>query len=888
MVPAAGQSLLQYRLLEQIGEGGMGVVWRATDSALGREAAIKLLPDAFSADPERLARFEREAKLLASLSHPNIAAVYGLHVSDGLRFLAMEMVKGEDLAARISRGPIPVDDALVLGRQIAEALEMAHENGIIHRDLKPANIRVTTDGTVKVLDFGLAKAFDTSSASGPDQAGLSPTVTSLGSVMGVILGTAAYMSPEQARGKPVDRRTDIWAFGCVLYEMLTGKRPFDGETISDSIGKILQTDADLKALPANTPRVVRELIARCLVKDPKKRLRDIGEARLTLEQAARGEVEAPVSAAPAAVPSRRSWIPWAVAALAIAAAVGAIAFAPRGGATASTAHGSKFLALNIPQGLRFNDQPGDVVVSPDGRGIAIAAAPDDGTPRLYLRKLDDPAWHALPGTEGAYFPFWSGDGRFVGFFAANKLKKVAVGGGAADTICDAAAGRGATWNKDGVIVFAPGPSGPLMQIAAEGGAVTPATTLDVSRGEVGHRFPKFLPDGRHFVYASIPAREGLHDSWITTLGGSDRKLVVSSDGVPAFAAPNHLVYRRNKTLYIQNFDADAGHLSGEPRALVEAGLSAGFMASPTSSVAGTDVLAFIPLTDTSTNLVWFGLDGVQGETLRLPAGQFGDVRFSPDGRRVATSRFESDNPLAGASDVWLIELASKNGSRVTFDPQFEFAPVWSPDGRTVYYNSNKTGEYLIYRMSAEGAGEAIAISKPRGLSQQPDDITPDGRAIIFQTQEAKTGYDLMILDPTSATPPVPYLATPFNEQTPRLAPGGHWVAYVSDETGRDELYVQSFPALGSKVQVTNGGASQPVWARDGKRLYFMAPDESLMAVDVTQGAALRVEAPLKLFRFPRTVSAFDVAPDGKHILASISASDTRGRSIGVVLDWDAR
>jgi len=863
----------------------MGVVWRATDSALGREAAIKFLPEGFSADPERLARFEREAKLLASLSHPNIAAVYGLHAVDGVRLLAMEMVKGEDLAERLRRGPLPVDEAIAAGRQIADALETAHENGVIHRDLKPANVRLTPAGTIKVLDFGLAKAFDTSPAASTGPAGLSATVTSLGSVVGVILGTAAYMSPEQARGKPVDRRTDVWAFGCVLYEMLTGKRPFDGETVSDSIGMILQREADLTALPAETPRAVRALIARCLVKDPKQRLRDMGDARLALEDAARGDTEAsPAAERPA--PAKRRWLPWAVAGIAVAATLATLALAPRGHSASGLARGTAFLALNAPGGMKFSDQPGDITVSPDGRSLAVVASTEDGTSRLYLRRFDDPDWRTLTGTEGAYFPFWSGDGRFVGFFASNKLKKIAVAGGTAETICEAAAGRGGTWNKDGLIVFAPGSFGPLMQVKAEGGEVTPATELDSAHGEVGHRFPRFLPDGRHFMYASVPVHDRGHDSWLATLGSKDRTLVVNSDGVPSFASPDRLVYRKNKTLYVQSFDPAAGRISSEPRALVEAGLAEGFMASPTSSVAGGGVLAFMPLIDINTELVWFSLDGVQGDTLPLAPGQYNEVRISPDGKRVATARFERDNPLATGSDLWLVELGRKSTSRITFDPQFEFAPVWSPDGRSIYFNGNKTGGYLIYRLSAEGAGDAVAISKPQGLSQRPEDITPDGREIVFGSQEAKTGYDLWILDTAGAKPPVPYLTTPFNDVSARLSPDGHWIAYVSNENGRDEVYVQSFPTPGSKVQVSNGGGDAPAWRRDGKRLFFIAPGRSLMAADATPGPALRVGAPVKLFRFPRAVRYFDVAPDGNHVLASMSESDAAGRTIGVVLDWD--
>jgi len=528
-----------------------------------------------------------------------------------------------------------------------------------------------------------------------------------------------------------------------------------------------------------------------------------------------------------------------------------------------------------------------MVLAPDGKSIVVTALADDGTIRLYLRRLDGPDWKPLPGTEGAYFPFWSPDGRSVGFFAANKLKKITVDGGTADTICDAATARGGTWNQEGVIVFAPGSDGPLVQVKAEGGPVTPATELDASRGEVGHRFPRFLPDGRHFLYGTIPAKDGGHESWLATLGSKERTFVLSSEGVPTFAPPDRLVYLRNERLYIQAFDPAAGKLSGESHALVAAGRAVGFMASPSSTAAGTGVLAYVPPSDDSTNLVWFGLDGVQGETVSLPAGLYTDLRLSPDGTRVATSRFERDNPTANGSDIWLVDLARKSGSRVTFDPQFEFAPVWSPDGSALYFNSNTTGGYLIYRKSSEGAGEPVAISKPMGLTEQPHDITRDGKFIVFETTGAKTGSDLQILDTGGTKPPVPYLSTPVNESQARLAPDGHWIAYVSDETGRTELYVQTFPAAGSKLQVSNDGARSPVWSRDGKRLFFIAPDESLMAVEVAQGAGLRVSAPVKLFRFPRTVSAYDVAPDGKRLMATMSASDAGGRSIGLILDWVA-
>ena len=562
-----------------------------------------------------------------------------------------------------------------------------------------------------------------------------------------------------------------------------------------------------------------------------------------------------------------------------------MALVPRRGAEHAP-HQAKFLALNAPDGLRFQDHPANQVLSPDGRSIVVVGRADDGVDRLYLRAFDDASWRGLPGTEGAYFPFWSGDGRYVGFFAANKLKKIAVGGGTPETICDAAAGRGGTWNKDGLIVFAPGASGPLMQVRAEGGPVTPATTLDVTRGEVGHRFPRFLPDGRRFLYATIPLKDGGHESWIQTLGSSKRTFVLNSDGVPSFAPPDRLVYRRNKTLFTQAFDPASGKVSGEPRALVEAGLPTGFMASPTSSVGGGDVLSFTPPLDDRTDLVWFGVDGVQQGTVPLTPGRYEDLRLSPDATRVLGTRYDHQNPQTAGSDIWLVDLVHGGGSRVTFDPQFEMGPAWAPDGRSYVFASNKTGAYRTYTKSAAGAGDAVAISEERGLVQNPDDVTPDGKYVVFETQEPTTGRDLWVLDIRGGKPPVVFLDSPANEDAARVSPDGRWIAYVSDETGRDELYVQTFPAPGSKVQVSNGGAKLPAWRHDGGRLFWVAPDRSLMAADVAEGGGFRTGAPVKLLRFPREVSGFDVAPDGKRVLVSMDSSHAAGRSIGVVLDWE--
>jgi len=580
-----------------------------------------------------------------------------------------------------------------------------------------------------------------------------------------------------------------------------------------------------------------------------------------------------------------AWLPWTIAVLAVLVAISALGLRRPSAASAGGPRTAKYVTLPAPPSLRFTDQPTNMGLAPDGRSIVAVAVGDDAVPRLYWRRFEDPEWKMLPGTENAYQPFWSPDGRFVGFFAADKLRKIAVAGGTSESIVGAAAGRGGAWGAGDVIVFAPGAEGPLMQVGAGGGTVTPATELDASHGEVGHRFPRFLPDGKHFLYASIPARDGQVDTWIGTMGSKERALVVRSDGVADFAAPDRLVYYRNATLIVQTMDPLTGRLSGEPRTLGPARQPGGFLASPTASAAGGDVLAFIPTIDASTQVVWFGLDGVQGEALPLPHSGYGQVRLSPDGTRAVVSNFSLD--ASAGSDVWTIDLLRRTGARATFDSDIEFAPIWSPDGRTIYYSGNKTGSYLIYRMPSEGAADPVALTKPRGLTQTPDSASPDGRRILCETEESKTSRDLLILENSGAASDlVPYLATPASEFNGAVSPDGRWAAYDSDETGKSELYVQAFPVPGSKIQISNGGGGFAAWSRDGKRLFYLGPDQALMAVDITPGASLRAGSPVKLFRFPRLVEAFDLAPDGKRVLATMTANDDYGRAINLIFDWD--
>ena len=612
--PVIGSRLGPYEVTAKLGEGGMGEVWRATDSRLRREVAVKVLPAAFTADRERLARFEREAQTLAALNHPNIAAIYGLEESNGTRALVMELVEGEDLSTRIAHGPLPVAEALAIARQIAEALEAAHEQGIVHRDLKPANVKVRADGTVKVLDFGLAKAMEPAAGAGARaELAHSPTLTSHGTQLGVILGTAAYMAPEQARGGAVDKRADLWAFGVVLFEMLTGRSLFAGETVSDTLAGVLKTDVDLAALPAATPRAVRELLRRCLERNPRNRLRDAGDARLVLDDALAGRrdgVEAPpVAAAPAAHRLGR-WLPWAIAAIASAIAIAAVVRPPRA-APASP-----------PSAIRFHLQPLESVsptrrgsfftLSPDGRVLAVTA---DGA--LWVRPLDAVEPRRIEGAEDATYPFWSPDGAWIGFFSGGQLRRVARDGGPAQRLCDAPEGRGAAWSPEGVIVFSPhlGARG-LWRVSGQGGQPVQVTSLPENAANHAHRYPQFLPDGR-FLYMHLGPDPAVAGIWAASLEGGRPVRVL--DGVdqavyaPSASDPSrgHLLYRREKTLLAQPFDLATLRATGEAQPVAQNVGTAANTGAGAFAVSATGVLAFTSDLDGNGELVWVDRAGTR-------------------------------------------------------------------------------------------------------------------------------------------------------------------------------------------------------------------------------------------------------------------------------------
>jgi len=895
MALASGTHVGPYEILSAIGAGGMGEVYRAHDPKLGRDVAIKVLPEAFARDAERMARFQREAKVLASLSHPNIATIYGLEDSGTTRALVMELVEGPTLADRIKVGPIPVDEAVRIAKQIADALEYAHERGIIHRDLKPANVKVSNDDVVKVLDFGLAKALEGDPSS--IDISTSPTISRMATMQGVLLGTAAYMSPEQAKAKSVDRRADIWAFGCVLYEMLTGKQAFTGETVTDTLASIIKEEPNLSQLPAATPMRVRVLLQRCLQKDPKQRLRDIGDARISLDEVLFGT---PESAASAASLWRRA-LPWGVAAvLFIALATMAfLYFRQQPLAVAEPVRTEILLhesATPIASAL--------LAVSPDGRQLAFfAATAADTNERLWIRSLDSLQERPLLSSEVETAPspfFWSPDSRFIAFGTGGKLKKIAVAGGPPQTLCDVTSlVLGGSWNRDGVIIFGTSAGG-LMRVSAEGGTAMPLTTLDPSRNEIHHSLPFFLPDGRHFVYMRVSAATENNSAYIGSLDAkpeeqSRKPLLVTAYGTayapPAVRGPGHLLFIRDRALLAQPFDPVRQELSGEP--VVIADRLGNFLEGGLFSVSANGVLIYSDTGGQSFQLSWFDRQGkVQGVPTKGPGVPI-DLAVSPDAQRVALA-------MIGPTDIslWLHDFSRGTSTRFTFGSISSIYPVWSSDENNIIFSSSRSGGLNLYKKPANGGkDEELILKSPE--NKYPSSWSRDGRFLLYTAVDPKTKADLWILPLQGDQKPVPFLRTEFNEGRGQFSPDGHWIAYQSDESGHYEIYVRKFALDSSagaaagegKWQISTDGGTNPHWRRDGKELYYVSPDRKLMAVEVAAGPAFQAGVPKALFQAPPSgemiggLREWDAASDGNRFLFLTPAEQTSQSRFIVVLNW---
>jgi Tol biopolymer transport system component len=872
-----GVRLGGYEITGPLGEGGMGVVYRATDSKLKREVAIKVLPEAFAADAERLARFEREAQLLAQLQHPNIASIYGLEESNGVRALVLELVEGEDLAERLKRGPLPIEEALAVARQIAEALETAHDKGIVHRDLKPGNVKLTLDGKVKVLDFGLAKAMDAppGSASAADLARSptlmnSPTMTAAhGTQLGVILGTAAYMSPEQARGGTVDKRADIWAFGVVLHEMLTGRQLFAADTVSDTLAGVLKNEIDLAKLPPATPPALQLLLRRCLERNPKSRLRDVGEARLALAAIEAGDAgEVPVAPATPVRTRRREVVAWGLLAAALVALAATLGFAR------ATRESPRVVRSSLlpPEKASFDHEAGAMALSPDGRRIAFVARTGDGGTMLWVRPLDALSAQPLAGTENATFPFWSPDSRFLGFFAGGKLRKIDANGGPSQVLCPAASGRGGAWTRDGTILFTPTATDPIFRVPAAGGTAVAVTTLDATGGETSHRFPEILPDGAHFLFL-IEAVEKPDDPasgfalWVGSLESKERTRLLTTNSSARYSRSGHVLYLKDRTLVAQRFDATSRRLEGEAVPVAE-GLSRTIRWETTFSLSETGLLAFQPRSGGDVSrLVLLDRDGLELGTVGKPA-DYRDPALSHDGRRVAVAVLDA---ATQKSDVWLLDRERGTSTRLTFDPEDDFFPVWSPDDRHVYFNSRRQGGGDVFRKLSSGIGADELVFADPELTMLRS-LTGDGTiaALMTRAVSTKTGWDIHLLNLADKKATVT-LQTPFAEGNPMLTRDGKWMAYQTDESGRNEVYVRRLDGEGGKWQISTDGGTRPRWSRGEKEIVFQTPDYGLMAVDVELGPAFSASVP-RLFMNPglRQIQGYqyDVSGDGTLVLVN--------------------
>jgi Tol biopolymer transport system component len=879
------QDLLHYRLRQKIGEGGMGVVWQARDTNLDRDVAIKILPEGIGAEPERLARFEREAKLLAVLDHPNIAAVYGLHEADGQRFIAMEFVPGEDLAQRLARGPLPIEDALDIGRQVAAALEAAHEQGVIHRDLKPANIKCTPDGKVKVLDLGLAKALVQETSGEGASVSMSPTMTSAGTIAGTLLGTAAYMSPEQAKGKAVDRRADIWAFGVVLHEMLTGRKMFETETISETLAAVLRDEVSFDGLPPKIPAPVTALLKRCLDRDPRTRLRDIGEARIALApESLAGAATTPVVEAAAGSPKNltRERTLWA-AGLALLAVVAVAGWVLAPGDTTPAPAEEIRSSIVAPEDHRFGgSSPSALSVSPDGKKMTFAASTGSGRPSLYLRTLGATEARKLSGTEGATYPFWSPDSERLAFFVDGKLKKLDLDGGAPLTITNATDARGGTWNADGTILFAPETQVGIHRVSDGGSGREPVTQLDPLReGETTHRFPQFLPDGHHYLYLrashSAAPTDPVNSIWIGDLE-SDEAVQLMESPTHATYAQGHLFWVRERFLMARPFSPDRLEFTGEAFVVGEGVVLSQGAWRAAFSVSEAGPIVFHGGSAEAQALNVFDREGKVIGAIGEPAN-YSYLRLSPDDRFLAATVADANS---GRADLWVYDMERNVGSRLTFDDAQDTNPVWSPDGKRIAFTSNRDGKSGVYVRAADGTGDAELLFSGEGRSE-PWAWSPDGNYIAFNYGVGK--FDIWIL-PLDGGDAYPFMATDFDEGYCRFSPDGRWLAYLSNESGRYDLYLTRFPGGDGKWQISKNGSDWLVgWNAAGDEVYFLDDDGDVAVIGVTLGDQVVVETPGKLFPVRLDLSWAN-ASDGQSFILGAANNLSSENPVTLVLNWE--
>ncbi len=887
------EQISHYRIISKLGAGGMGEVYRARDDRLGRDVAIKVLPADFAKDADRLRRFEQEALATSALNHPNILTVYDIGTHEGAPYIVAELLVGEELREHLNHGAIASRKAIEYATQMASGLAAAHAKGIVHRDLKPENIFITEDGRVKILDFGLAKLRP---QSGRLDSGSDVQTQKALTDPGVVMGTVGYMSPEQVRGQDTDHRADIFSFGVMLYEMLAGRRAFTGESPIEVMNAILKEQPpEFSETNAKTNPALEGIVRRCLEKKPEMRFHsahDLGFALSTLTTPSGSRLETatalPVVTEAAGRPplfgnARLAWLAAGLLLL-IALALAAVAYLQK---APPVARAYKLSALPPEKATLMSGHA--PVISPDGSRIAFVAVDETGRSLIYVRPLDSLTAQPLAGTDGAVYPFWSPDSRSLGFFASGKLKRIEAAGGQPMTLADAPVSRGGSWNRNGVIIFTPTPPSPVFRISASGGEATAIMSVDFARGEFSRLFPQFLPDGRHYLYFSPASQKpGTRVIGVASLDSDENTQLLNADSTAIYAPPGYLLFRREATLMAQRFDATKLELSGDPFPVAEQVGFDGLSFQTLASASDNGVLAYQSLGAGNTQLVWFDRGGKQLGIVG-PPGDYSGLSLSPDDRRLAFQQVDSPT---GNVDIWLTEFSGNTFSRFTFEPVVEFSPVWSPDGSRIAF-ARVEGPPNIFQKLSSGAGEVEPLFESP-LAKLPGDWSRDGLYIVCGTLGPKTQWDLWVLSLTGERRFEIFLQTPNNEQNARFAPSGRWIAYESDESGKKEVYVRSFPASGAKWQVSAGGGSQPRFTRDGKELFYVSADRKIMAVQVkTDGASFESGAPRALFethillKEERPGNQYAVASDGQRFLINSTIPAAGASPISVVVNWTA-
>ncbi len=879
---SAGTRLGPYEILAPLGAGGMGEVYKARDTRLERSVAVKVLSQHLSSSPEVRQRFEREAKTISQLSHPHICALYDVGREGETEYLVMELLEGETLSDRLAKGPLPLESTLRYGVEIADALDKAHRQGIVHRDLKPGNVMLTKSG-VKLLDFGLAKAM--APAAPPSSLTSLPTQQGL-TQEGTILGTFQYMAPEQLEGKEADARADIFAFGCVLYEMATGKKAFTAASRASLITAIMSSDpAPISSVQPTSPPALDRVVKTCLAKDPDERWQSAGDLKRELRWI--GEGSQAGTAVPAVARRRtRARLAWGLTAVASLAALAAGMAAMRYADRAATLSRPVRSSIVLPEKTAVRG----VAVSPDGRRLVVVARDSSGKNLLWIRPLDSLSVQALAGTENPSFPFWSPDSRFIGFFADGKLKKIDASGGPAQTLCDAPINRGGAWGREGVIVFSPVADGPLYRVSASGGPPAPLTQFDPARGETSHRWPFFLPDGRRFLFvvASFGGRKEKTGIYVRALDSKEETFLASANSRVAYAPPGYLLFARERTLLAQPFDAKKARILGDPLPLAEQIQYFPQNYNTLFSVSESGVLLYQPRSAAGVaQLVWFDRSGAQIGSLGAPGDQ-ANPRISPDGKRVV---LDINDPQTGNNDVWIYESSGGIPTRLTSDPGFDNGAIWSPDASRVAFMSLRKGHADLVQKSSRGSGsEEVFYESDR--SKYPTDWSPDGRVILYRAFDANTNLELWTVSVAGDRKPTSFLKAGFGVDQGQFSPEGRWVAYASNESGRWEIYVASFPEPGGNWKVSSAGGSEPRWRRDGRELYYLAPDGKLMAVDVTGGSTFVAGAARPLFQTRRRehissadLFSYDVSADGQRFLVNTDVGEVTSPPLTVVQNW---